>query len=382
MASLTPVSPDTLRIPRDDWRLQLPEHHRRPLRTWLWSIAGMTLLTLVVGGITRLTQSGLSIVDWAPFMGVVPPLTQAEWEAAFDAYRAYPEYLELRRGMTLEEFRFIYFWEYLHRMVARAIGVVFLLPLGWFALRGMLTRPLALRTLLLFALGGAQGAMGWYMVRSGLVDLPHVSHYRLAAHLSLAFVIFLWAVWLARELSVTPHREGVTPGVRRLLARGLGWVGVLLGIQVVWGAFVAGLRAGFMYNTFPLMGGGLLPPDFLVLEPALRNLVEHPSAVQWMHRVLGTLLLGVAGVFWWRVRRTPGVDPRSRGWNHLLFGGIAFQYLLGVATLVLVVPLWLGVTHQAVAMVLAGVWVVWLHHLRKLAPEGARPDGATAAPVP
>jgi heme a synthase len=358
----------------EDWRLEIPEGKRRPVRIWLWSIAGMTLLTLIVGGITRLTQSGLSIVDWAPLMGVVPPLNEAAWQEAFDAYRAFPEYLELRQGMTLDEFRFIYFWEYMHRMVARAIGLVFLLPFLYFAVRGHLTRPLAARALLLFMLGAAQGAMGWFMVTSGLVDLPRVSHYRLAAHLSLAFVIFGYAVWLARDLAVGTPGAPISETTRRLLRSGLAWLGALLAVQIVWGAFVAGLRAGFYYNTFPLMGGGIFPPDFLRLEPVLLNLVENPSAVQWVHRLLGTLLLGVSVTFYLKVRRLPDLDAPARLLNPTLCGLIAVQYLLGVLTLLLVVPVWLGVTHQAMAMVLAGVWLVWVHHVREA--------GRAAGPAP
>ncbi len=348
--------------PESDWRLQMPEAHRRPVRLWLWSLAGMTLLTLVIGGITRLTQSGLSIVDWGPIVGVVPPIGEAAWQEAFDAYRAFPEYLELRRGMSLEEFKFIYFWEYLHRLVARAIGFVFLVPFVYFLVRRMLPRPLLGRALVLFALGGAQGALGWFMVQSGLVDVPRVSHYRLAAHLSLAFVIFGYAVWLARDLALSSDRSAVPPGGRRLLRRGLLLVGGLLGAQIVWGAFVAGLKAGLYYNTFPLMGGGLVPPDLLRLEPALLNLLENPSAVQWMHRLLGTLLLGVAAGFYLKVRRFEGMDARSKTLNRALLGLLALQYLLGVVTLLLRVPVSLGVAHQAMAMVLVGVWLVWLHH--------------------
>lgn len=353
---------------RPDWRLDIPDAHRRPVRLWLWSIAVMTLLTLVIGGITRLTRSGLSIVDWAPIMGVVPPLSEAAWQQAFDAYRAFPEYQELRQGMSLGEFKFIFFWEYLHRLVARTIGVVFLVPFIVFAVRGYLSRPLARRTVVLFALGAGQGLMGWFMVMSGLVDEPRVSHYRLAAHLSLAFVIFGYAVWLARELSVDRAPSVVPPASRALLLHGLGWLGGLLGVQVVWGAFVAGLKAGYYYNTFPLMAGALVPPDFLRVQPALLNLVENPSAVQWMHRVLGTVLLVAATVFFARVRHGTS-DARARRLNAVLFGLVAAQYLVGVLTLLYYVPVSLGVLHQAMAMIIVGAWLVFLHHARQLQPS-------------
>lgn len=328
----------------------------------------MTLVTLVIGGITRLTRSGLSIVDWAPIMGVVPPLSEAAWQQAFDAYRAFPEYQELRQGMSLGEFKFIFFWEYLHRLVARTIGVVFLVPFLVFAVRGYLSRPLARRALVLFALGAGQGLMGWFMVMSGLVDEPRVSHYRLAAHLSLAFVIFGYAVWLARELSVGRAPSVVARGSRALLLHGLGWLGGLLGVQIVWGAFVAGLKAGYYYNTFPLMAGSLVPPDFMRVQPALLNLVENPSAVQWLHRLLGTALLVAATVFFARVRRST-VDARSQRLNAIFLGLVAAQYVTGVLTLLFYVPVSLGVLHQAMAMIIVGAWLVFLHHARHLHPS-------------
>lgn len=334
----------------------------------------MTLLTLIIGGITRLTRSGLSIVDWAPIMGVVPPLNDAAWQQAFDAYRAFPEYQELRQGMSLGEFKFIFFWEYLHRLVARAIGIVFLVPFLVFAVRGYLSRPLARRALVLFALGAGQGLMGWFMVMSGLVDEPRVSHYRLAAHLSLAFVIFGYAVWLARDLSIGRARPAVPEDSRTLLLHGLGWVGVLLVVQIVWGAFVAGLKAGYYYNTFPLMAGALVPPDFLRVQPALLNLVENPSAVQWLHRVVGTVLLVAAIVFVARVGRSR-VDLRSRRLAVALAGLVAAQYVIGVLTLLFYVPVSLGVLHQAMALIIVGAWLVLLHHARHLQPLPADGGG-------
>jgi cytochrome c oxidase assembly protein subunit 15 len=370
--------------PVADWRWQLPASRRRALRRWLWSIAAMTLLTLVIGGITRLTRSGLSIVDWSPIMGVVPPLTEAKWDEAFAAYRAFPEYRELRQGMTLAEFKFIFFWEYLHRLVARAIGLVFLVPFVVFAVRGYLTRPLRRRTLLLFALGAGQGLMGWFMVMSGLVDEPRVSHYRLAAHLSLAFVIFGYAVWLARELAVADSHVRIPAHNRSLMRSGLTWVGALLVLQIVWGAFVAGLKAGYYYNTFPLMAGRLVPPDFVRVQPVLLNLIENPSAVQWVHRVVGTMLLLATVALFVRVRRAP-VDVLSQRLNVATSGLIASQYLIGVLTLLYYVPVWLGTLHQAMAMVIVGVWLVWLHHVvaqRRPASDVHTPGGGVTAPAP
>jgi heme a synthase len=360
--------------PGGDWRLDIPEPKRRALRTWLWSIAGMTFLVLIVGGITRLTQSGLSIVDWDPVMGVIPPLNEAQWQEAFDRYRQYPEYQQLRRGMSMEEFQFIFFWEWFHRVVARAIGVVFLVPFIVFWIRGYFTRAVASRALVLFGLGAAQGVMGWLMVSSGLVDRPSVSHFRLAAHLSLAFVIFGYAVWLARELKLGTERTVVSSAARRLMGRGLAAIGVLFALQVVWGAFVAGLKGGLFHNTFPLMEGRLVPPSLFFLDPPMLNFVQNPIAVQWVHRVLGTLLGVAVLLFFFQVLRA-GVDAVSRRLNATLLALMAVQYVLGVLTLIYFVPVTLGVMHQGMAMILFGVWVGWTHHVRNLtvARDGSPP---------
>jgi cytochrome c oxidase assembly protein subunit 15 len=354
-----------------DWRLRIPEPQRRAIRRWFWSIAAVTLAVLIVGGITRLTHSGLSIVNWDPIMGVVPPLNDAQWQETFDAYRQFPEYQQRRQGMTLGEFKFIFFWEYLHRLLARAIGMVFLLPFLYFLIRGYLNGPLITRALLLFGLGALQGLVGWLMVASGLVDRPSVSHYRLAAHLSLAFLIFGGALWLARDLAAPRSRTEVSDATRRMLRRGLAAIGVLLGLQIVWGAFVAGLKAGYYYNTFPLMAGQWIPPGLLMLEPASMNVLDNPVAVQWIHRVLGTVLLLAGAAFWWSVRRSDA-DAASRTFNTALLALLATQYLLGILTLLFIVPVSLGVAHQTMALVLFGVWVAWVHHAREL--------GITAAP--
>jgi cytochrome c oxidase assembly protein subunit 15 len=356
-----------------DWRLGMPEARRRRLRAWLWSIAALTFGIVVIGGITRLTLSGLSIVEWRPFTGVVPPLSEAQWEETFARYQQFPEYRTWRSDMTLAEFKFIFFWEFLHRLVARLIGLVFLVPFVWFWVRGYFNRPLLRRSLLLFGLGAMQGVMGWLMVQSGLVDRPSVSHYRLAAHLGLAFLIFGYALWLARELRVGTNRPAISAGLRRSMTRGLAVVGGVLGIQIVWGAFVAGLKAGRYYPTFPLMGGAIVPPDLLRLDPPVRNFLANPSAVQWLHRVIGTLLAVVVTVLAVHVLRTVR-ERSSRRFAGALLVLVAVQYALGVLTLINLVPIGLGVLHQATALILFGVWLAWLHHVRTLdcVPDGAR----------
>jgi cytochrome c oxidase assembly protein subunit 15 len=344
-----------------DWRTEIPERRRAHLRRWLWTGAALTFLIVVIGGITRLTQSGLSIVDWDPIMGVIPPIGEAEWREAFARYQQFPEYQRLRGGMTLGEFRFIFFWEYLHRLAARLIGLVFLVPVAFFWARAYLNPPLRRRLLVLFGLGALQGFMGWFMVRSGLVDDPRVSHYRLAAHLTIALAIFSYCVWLTRELSAGragPPREEEDRGA---LLPWIASLGVLLLLQILWGAFVAGLDAGLIFNTFPLMNGGLLPPQGLEMEPALRNLLENPATVQWVHRLLGTTLLLTAIVAALRAKRRTA-DARSVRLASAFAILVAAQFTLGVLTLLLAVPVPLGVAHQATAVLITAVWLFWLHH--------------------
>ena len=349
---------------QDDWRLALPEPTRRRLRIWLWTVAAMTFAVLVVGGVTRLTHSGLSMVDWQPLVGVVPPLNEAQWAASFERYQQFPEYRQLRGATTLAQYKFIFFWEYLHRLLARLIGVVVLLPLIVFWQSGALTRPLAVRVLALLGLGAMQGLLGWLMVRSGLVDRPSVSHYRLAAHLTLALVILGLCVWLIRDLSVGPVRPHAAAGARRRTGRGLHVVGALLAVQIVYGALVAGLKAGFLLNTFPLMAGGWVPPTFWTSAPSPRDFVADPITVQWVHRLLGTALAAAAVALFLHVRRV-SVDRTARRLTAALVAAIALQYLLGVLTLIHLVPLGLAAAHQAMAAAIVGLWVAAMHDARQ-----------------
>ena len=358
------IETETSQIKSSDWRLALPEARRRLVRRWFWAIALMTLLVLIVGGATRLTHSGLSMVEWEPILGVVPPISDAEWQHRFQQYQQFPEYQKLRQDMTLGEFKFIFFWEYLHRVLARSIGIVFLIPFAYFLARRWLNRPLALRSLALFGLGAMQGVMGWLMVASGLVDRPSVSHYRLAAHLTLAFLIFGYAVWLARELAVKAERKVVDADALRRIKAALTFAGVLLGLQIVWGAFVAGLKAGFFANTFPLMNGRLVPTGLLDQTPVLGNLVANPVTVQWLHRVIGTLLALAAVRVFFATMSTRVDRPTVRYGIGLMLATFA-QYLLGVLTLVNAVPVTLGVMHQAMAMILFGIWLSAVHHTRR-----------------
>jgi cytochrome c oxidase assembly protein subunit 15 len=358
----TLTAPSALRIPHNrTWNAEIADAHRGALAVWFWSIAALTFGVMVVGGITRLTLSGLSIVDWNPLFGIIPPLTDAQWQQTFSLYQQFPDYA-WRTSMTLEQFKFIFFWEYLHRLLARSIGLVFLVPFAFFAWQRYFTRQLLWRALLLFALGAMQGVMGWLMVKSGLVDRPSVSHFRLAAHLSLAFLIVGWAVWLARSVALR-NRATLSDPERTALLYWLRATGIVLAAQIVWGAFVAGLRAGKYYPTFPRMGESLVPRELLQLDPIAHNFIANPIAVQWTHRVLGTLValvvIGAAAVTWRRVR-----ERTSRAYAGATLTLVVAQYALGVATLLLLVPVSIGVAHQALAMVLFCVWLCWLHHVQ------------------
>lgn len=343
------------------WAAEIPADRRRNLRIWLWAGAVLTALMLVVGGITRLTESGLSIVDWNPIVGAIPPITNAQWHEAFARYQQFPEYIKLRPDMTLSEFKFIFFWEFLHRTIGRLIGFVFFIPFLWFLIRGYFTRPMLKRVLLLFVLGGLQGLMGWYMVKSGLVDRPDVSHYRLAAHLILAMTIFACCVWFINDLMARPWQP-IPAQSRGSLLRWLMVFGVLLVVQIIWGAFVAGLNAGFILNTFPLMNGSLLPPNGWSQDPLLINLVENLATVQWVHRVVATVLLIGAITLFFKIRRDPALE-RFRRWGLGLMLLLVLQYSLGVTTLLTHVKTGIAVTHQATALVIVGFLLTFLHQV-------------------
>jgi len=340
-----------------------PLHPPRPLvARWLFLCAGLVFLMIAVGGLTRLTESGLSIVEWAPIMGTFPPLSESAWQQTFEQYKAFPEYQKVNRGMSLEQFKGIFWLEYLHRLLGRLIGLVFFLPWLWLVIRRRLPGRLAVRLLAIFALGGAQGALGWWMVASGLVDDPRVSPYRLAAHLVLAVLIYALLIWTA--LGLLPDRPSPPPtGGRRLLPGGIG-VLALVSVTIVSGAFVAGLDAGLTYNTFPLMDGRLVPEGYFLLEPWIRNLAENVAAVQFNHRLLGitTLIAGVTFAF--ALRRLGG----KGSFGHLgaaLMALALLQPALGIATLLLVVPIWLASIHQVVALLLFTVALVTVYRLAR-----------------
>jgi cytochrome c oxidase assembly protein subunit 15 len=313
---------------------------------------------VVVGGITRLTHSGLSIVEWQPIVGAVPPLDDAAWQDAFRKYQQTPEFREVNARLDLAGFKRIFWWEYAHRLLGRLIGAAVLVPLAWFALRKRISRPLAWKLAGLFALGGLQGALGWYMVQSGLVDDPRVSQYRLAAHLALALAIYAAMLWVALELLLP--RAGDAPRALRRFAFALV---ALVFAMAVSGSFVAGIRAGLAYNSFPLMNGYVVPPGMFVLEPWYLNFFANVATVQFDHRAIAWLLVLLVPWFWALTRRD-GVPRRARLAATLLLGALAIQIALGVSTLLLAVPVPLAAGHQAGALLVFTAALLALHSLR------------------
>lgn len=330
------------------------ETDRRYLIIWLASVCVVIYLMIAVGGVTRLTQSGLSMVDWQPIMGVIPPRTVDEWQTTFDAYRQYPEYQKINKGMSLDEFKGIFYWEYGHRVLGRIIGVIYFVPFVLFLLLGRIEARWKPRLWIAFVLGGLQGLMGWYMVKSGLVDRPAVSHYRLAAHLLLAILILSFLFWLILDM-LNWARLDAPPDLIRHSAV---FLMVLLAVQLLFGAFTAGLDAGYGFNTYPLMHGQFLADAALMMEPFWVNIIENGVMIQFIHRWVGALLLAGIVVFVLTCLRQ-GLLGLS-AW--VLLAVTCLQFTIGVATLMLRVPVVLGSLHQAVGclMVLSLLYIVYV----------------------
>jgi heme a synthase len=335
---------------------------RRAVALWLLACAALVFAMVVVGGVTRLTHSGLSIVEWQPIVGAVPPLDDSQWRETFGKYQQTPEYEQVNRGMTLEEFKRIFWWEYAHRLLGRLIGVVFFVPLAWFWVRRRIPRALLPRLAGIFVLGGLQGALGWYMVQSGLVDDPRVSQYRLAAHLGLAAAIYAAIVWTALDL-LYPRS---VPAAAPRLARFSFVLVALVFVMMLSGALVAGIRAGLAYNTFPLMNGHVLPPEAFALEPRALNFFSNMALVQFDHRAIAWLLAVLVPGFWWHVRRSASPARAKRSCD-LLLALLAVQIGLGIATLLLAVPVPLAAAHQAGALAVFTAALLASHALSRRA---------------
>ncbi len=344
---------------------QISDQHARAIRLWLYAVAAMVLAIVLVGGATRLTESGLSITEWKPVMGVVPPLSDMQWQSEFEKYQAIPQYRELNNGMSLEAFKNIYWWEWTHRLIARTIGIVFLLPLLWFWWQGGIRPGLRNRLWLIFGLGALQGAVGWWMVASGLADRIEVSQYRLATHLVLACLIYVALLWTAQRWDRQPSAS--LPSRFRFGAIALL---VLVLVQIYLGAIVAGLRAGHIYNTWPLIDGALVPDSARLFfdAPLWRNFFENTLTVQFDHRMLAYAIWVLALLHALGVARVLKKGPVVAG-AALLAVAVTLQAALGIWTLLMVAPLSLALLHQAMATVALTVATVHAASVAERAPR-------------
>lgn len=336
---------------------------------WLFVCAAMVFIMVILGGATRLTESGLSMVEWKP-LTILPPMNEAEWQKEFTAYQQSPEFIKKNSWMELADFQKIYWLEYIHRLWGRLIGVVFFLPFVWFVVKGHVHRPLFWKLAGLFALGGAQGVLGWFMVASGLVDNPDVSQYRLAAHLLLAFICFGLIVWVGLDLTRVaaplpepdPGRDALKPWAAAATAFAL--------VVITSGAFVAGIDAGKGFNTFPLMEGELIPGGMYTMSPWYVNWFENHLTVQFNHRVLAFVLVALIVTLFLNARRS-GATGRTRALATALMHMVALQAVLGIATVLLVVPMWLALLHQTGAQIVFALTVMLLHHVQNAARQSA-----------
>ena len=326
----------------------------RPIVIWLFTGCLLIFIMVAIGGLTRLTHSGLSMVEWNLY-GSTPPSGDDAWLELFNKYKQYPEYQQVNFNFSLDEFKSIFYWEYGHRMFGRLIGLVFIIPFFWFLIRKNISKALLPKLLLLLAMGGFQGLLGWYMVKSGLVKNPDVSHYRLAMHLVTAFLTFAYTFWLALGI-IYPEKLKSDRKIRNLLLVLL----PLVVIQIVWGAYVAGLNAGMIYNTWPKMGNSWIAESVMAMSPWWKNLVEGLAGVQFVHRYLayGVVALILFGFF--RGRKIELEKSQRKALNVLVLM-VALQFILGVFTLLFAVPMLLGLFHQLGAFLLLGACVFALH---------------------
>ncbi|MCW5698827.1 MAG: COX15/CtaA family protein [Rhodospirillales bacterium] len=332
------------------------QRRHRAMAAWLFIVAAMVFVMVVLGGLTRLTHSGLSIVDWRPLTGWLPPLSETEWQRIFLEYQQFPEYRKVNAGMTLAGFKGIFWLEFIHRVWGRLIGVAFAVPFLVFLVRGWIDRSMAPRLIGLFILGGLQGVLGWFMVKSGLVDRPDVSQYRLVAHFGAALVIYGALIWVALDFLHLQRRARPSHGLGRFAVALAG----LVFVTALWGGFVAGTDAGFAYNTFPTMDGEWIPQHLFAGDPAYLSPFEDITTVQFFHRVLAvTTFVGVF-VFWAASMRVP-LAARPRLALFLFAVAVSLQLALGIATLLLFVPVAIAAAHQAGAILLftMALWVVF-----------------------
>jgi len=337
---------------------EVVNNNNKQVATWLLVCCALVFAMVVLGGVTRLTGSGLSMADWRPVTGVLPPIGDSEWQQVFEIYKETPEFQKKNSHMDVNDFKGIFWLEYLHRLLGRTIGIAFLLPFLFFVWKGYIQKREFPKYTLMFVLGGMQGVLGWYMVKSGLVDNPHVSQYRLTAHLIAAFLIYAYMFWVALSLLFPPRSADRHPWYGKTLA-----LTALITVTIISGGFVAGLKAGKIYNTFPKMGEFWIPPDFLALEPAWRNFFDNMATVQFDHRILAITTFALIVAYWANLRKSELPARVRRGVNALLHTAV-LQVALGISTLLLVVPVLLAATHQAVAMLLFTIALYLVHALR------------------
>jgi len=339
------------------------KHDNYAIAVWLIACCAAIFGMIILGGVTRLTGSGLSMVDWAPIMGVLPPLNHVEWQEVFLRYQQFPEYQLKNYGMSLNEFKSIFWFEYGHRLLGRFIGVIFLLPFLYFLFRGKIEKSLTPKLIFMFILGGLQGLMGWYMVKSGLVNDPYVSQYRLTAHLGLAVLIYSYMLWVALSLLFPKEREKYISGRSTLAWMSLMVTGLII-ITILSGGLVAGTRAGHAFNTFPLMNGQLIPSGLFDVTPIWRNFFENIITVQFDHRVLALLLFLLISILWYKSGKIKMHTLAVTG-RHLLLAALVLQITLGISTLLLVVPVALAASHQAGAIILLTASIFYSHQLNR-----------------
>ncbi len=327
---------------------------------WLLTGCILIFIMVVVGGITRLTDSGLSISNYKLITGTIPPIGEAEWQEAFELYQQYPEYQKLHSHFPLEDFKGIYFWEWLHRVIGRLIGLVFIFPFIYFLITKQLTKKTIKKCLVLLVLGGFQGFLGWYMVKSGLVDMPDVSHFRLAAHLTTAFLTFAATLWVALDL-MYPNKKIIDKKFRNLII--VSYLALIF--QIVYGAFVAGLKAGLLHNHWPFMNEGkFMHETVYILEPFYKNLIENPSGIQFIHRTFAYVVVVFILIIWYQGKKMSLTKLQNKALD-ALFILVFVQFLLGVLTIIYQVPLWLGVAHQVGAFFLLSAMTFTLHRFSK-----------------
>lgn len=335
------------------------QNKNRPIAIWLLTGCLLIFMMVAIGGLTRLTHSGLSMVEWNLFMGSVPPSSEADWQGLFDKYKQYPEYQLVNFNISLDEFKSIFYWEYGHRMFGRLIGLVFIVPFLWFLAKGYIDKKLMPKLLLILFMGGFQGFLGWYMVKSGLVKEPDVSHYRLAAHLVTAFITFAYTFWVALDLLDYKKLQRANYQINRMLK----FLLLVVIVQIIWGAYVAGLNAGMVYNSWPKMGDSWIAESVTAMEPFWINFIEGMAGVQFIHRYLAYIVIGLILYIFFKGKKSELIKGQSVSLNILLVA-VGVQFLLGVFTLLYAVPISLGLLHQLGAFVLLGSVVFAMHKFK------------------